>query len=98
MDRDCGDHEFVSRDVRFEHALLVRTAVLSRTQPTRALLDAGLKASGIDSGMPSVWQRPKLWRFDGSWSRPSAGVAARLDPEKKASWQNAIRAVKLTVQ
>ena len=60
MDRDYGDNQLDSEDVRFEHALFVRSAVLSRTQPTRAILDAGLKASSIDSGMPTVWQRPDL--------------------------------------
>ena len=60
MDRDYGDNQPGAQDVRFEHALFVRSAVLSRTQPTRAVLDAGLKASSIDSGMPTVWQRPEL--------------------------------------
>ena len=60
MDRDYGDNQLGARDVRFEHALFVRSAVLSRTLPTRAILDAGLKASSIDSGMPTVWQRPEL--------------------------------------
>lgn len=60
MDRDYGDNQLGAQDVRFEHALFVRTAVLSRTQPTRAVLDAGLKASSIDSGMPTLWQRPEL--------------------------------------
>ena len=60
MDRDYGDNQLGDQDVRFEHALFVRTAVLSRTQPTRAILDAGLKASSVDSGMPTVWQRPEL--------------------------------------
>lgn len=60
MDRDYGDNQLGNHDVRFEHALFVRSAVLSRTQPTRAVLDAGLKASSIDSGMPTVWQRPEL--------------------------------------
>ncbi len=60
MDRDYGDNQLGPQDVRFEHALFVRTAVLSRTQPTRAVLDAGLKASSIDSGMPTLWQRPEL--------------------------------------
>ena len=48
------------QDVHFEHALFVRSAVLSRTQPTRAVLNAGLKASSVDSGMPTVWQRPEF--------------------------------------
>ncbi|HEX5698335.1 MAG TPA: DSD1 family PLP-dependent enzyme [Rhodoferax sp.] len=60
MDRDYGDNQLGSEDVRFEHALFVRSTVLSRTQPTRAILDAGLKASSVDSGMPTVWQRPEL--------------------------------------
>ena len=60
MDRDYGDNQLGVQDVRFEHALFVCSAVLSRTQPTRAVLDAGLKASSIDSGMPTVWQRPEL--------------------------------------
>ena len=34
--------------------------VLSRAVPDRAVVDAGLKASSIDSGMPVVWQRPEL--------------------------------------
>lgn len=60
MDRDYGDNQRGPQDIAFEHALFVRTAVLSRTQPTRAVVDAGLKASSVDSGMPTVWQRPEL--------------------------------------
>ena len=60
MDRDYSDNQPEAQDVSFEHALFVRSAVLSRTQPTRAVLDAGLKASSIDSGMPTVWQRPEF--------------------------------------
>lgn len=60
MDRDYGDNQLGAQDVSFEQALFVRSAVLSRTQPTRAVLDAGLKASSIDSGMPTVWQHPEL--------------------------------------
>ena len=60
MDRDYGDNQLGAQDLRFEHALFVRGAVLSRTQSTRAILDAGLKAFSVDSGMPTVWQRPEL--------------------------------------
>jgi D-serine deaminase-like pyridoxal phosphate-dependent protein len=60
MDRDYADNERAPGDPAFEHALFVRTAVLSRAHPARAVVDAGLKASSIDSGMPSVWQRPGL--------------------------------------
>ena len=62
MDRDYADNQRGPQDIGFEHALFVRTAVLSRVQPDRAVLDAGLKASSIDSGMPVVWQHPE-WRF-----------------------------------
>lgn len=60
MDRDYADNQRGPGDIAFEHALFVHTAVLSRTQATRAVVDAGLKASSVDSGMPSVWQRPEL--------------------------------------
>jgi D-serine deaminase-like pyridoxal phosphate-dependent protein len=60
MDRDYADNQLGPKDVRFEQALFVRAGVLSRTHPARAVLDAGLKASSIDSGMPAVWQRPEL--------------------------------------
>jgi len=60
MDRDYADNQRGPQDPPFEHALFVRSAVLSRTQPDRAVIDAGLKASSIDSGMPVVWQRPGL--------------------------------------
>ncbi len=62
MDRDYADNQRGPQDIGFEHALFVRTAVMSRVQPDRAVLDAGLKASSIDSGMPVVWQHPD-WRF-----------------------------------
>ena len=60
MDRDYGDNLRGEGDVAFEHALFVRTAVMSRPTDTRAIVDAGLKASSVDSGMPTVWQRPDL--------------------------------------
>ncbi|MDB5872666.1 MAG: D-threonine aldolase [Ramlibacter sp.] len=60
MDRDYGDNQRGAEDVVFEHALFVRTAVMSRATPARAVVDAGLKASSVDSGMPTVWQRPDL--------------------------------------
>jgi len=38
----------------FEHSLFVLTAIMSRTTATTAVVDAGLKAIGIDSGMPEL--------------------------------------------
>jgi D-serine deaminase-like pyridoxal phosphate-dependent protein len=60
MDRDYGDNQLGAGDVAFEHALFVRAAVMSRPTADRAIVDAGLKASSVDSGMPTVWQRPAL--------------------------------------
>lgn len=60
MDRDYADNQLGEGDVAFEHALFVRTTVMSRNTVTYAVVDAGLKASSIDSGPPGVWQRPDL--------------------------------------
>ncbi len=60
MDRDYGDNQRGEGDVAFEHALVVRTTVMSRPTHARAIVDAGLKASSVDSGMPGVWQRGDL--------------------------------------
>jgi D-serine deaminase-like pyridoxal phosphate-dependent protein len=60
MDRDYGDNRYGPGDVVFEHALFVRTTVMSRPTAGRAVVDAGLKASSVDSGMPRVWQRDDL--------------------------------------
>ncbi len=60
MDRDYGDNQRGEGDIAFEHALFVRTTVMSRTNAEWAVVDAGLKASSVDSGMPVVWQRSDL--------------------------------------
>lgn len=60
MDRDYSDNQLDAQDLQFEHALFVKTTVMSHPTAARAVLDAGLKASSVDSGMPVVWQRPDL--------------------------------------
>lgn len=60
MDRDYADNELGANDIRFQHALFVLTTVMSRPAADRAIVDAGLKASSVDSGMPAVWQRDEL--------------------------------------
>lgn len=40
----------------FAHSLFVWTSVLSHVKPGRAIVDAGLKALSVDSGMPTVAQ------------------------------------------
>ena len=60
MDVDYGRNEWAAPLPRFEHSLFVLTTVMSRPGPDRAIVDAGLKASSVDSGMPGLWQRPGL--------------------------------------
>jgi D-serine deaminase-like pyridoxal phosphate-dependent protein len=60
MDADYAKNEWAAPLPRFEHALFVLATVMSRAQPGRAIVDAGLKASSVDSGMPAVWRRPGL--------------------------------------
>ena len=60
MDRDYALNELTEDDIRFKHALFVLTTVMSRTTVDRAIVDAGLKASSVDSGMPAIWQRDDL--------------------------------------
>jgi 3-hydroxy-D-aspartate aldolase len=42
----------------FEHALFVYATIMSAPSPERLVVDAGLKAFAIDSGMPSPWRLP----------------------------------------
>ncbi|HJS86721.1 MAG TPA: DSD1 family PLP-dependent enzyme [Acetobacteraceae bacterium] len=44
----------------FRHALFVLSTVMSAARPEVAVLDAGLKALAVDSGLPLVWERPDL--------------------------------------
>lgn len=60
MDRDYADNTRGPDDVAFEHALFVVTTVLSQPAAGRAVVDAGLKASSVDSGLPTVWPAPGL--------------------------------------
>jgi D-serine deaminase-like pyridoxal phosphate-dependent protein len=57
MDRDYAANQRDGHDLPFEHALFIKTAILSHPTSSRAVVDAGLKASSVDSGMPAVWQR-----------------------------------------
>jgi D-serine deaminase-like pyridoxal phosphate-dependent protein len=57
MDRDYAANQRDTHDLPFEHALFIKTAILSHPIQGRAVVDAGLKASSVDSGMPAIWQR-----------------------------------------
>ncbi|HUL93134.1 MAG TPA: DSD1 family PLP-dependent enzyme, partial [Burkholderiales bacterium] len=58
MDADYNRNAWEEGWPRFEQSLFVLTAVMSAPAPGRAVVDAGLKASSVDSGMPQVHQRP----------------------------------------
>ena len=60
MDADYARNEWADPLPRFEHALFVLATVMSRPARERVIVDAGLKASSVDSGLPQVWQRPGL--------------------------------------
>ncbi len=60
MDSDYARNEWAPPMPRFEHSLFVLAGVMSRPEPALAIVDAGLKASSVDSGLPVVWQRPGL--------------------------------------
>ena len=60
MDADYAKNEWAAPLPRFEHALFVLTTVMSRPAAPRAIVDAGLKASSLDSGMPGIWKKPGL--------------------------------------
>src|SRR5712692_10263568 len=60
MDADYARNEWAAPLPRFEHALFVLSTVMSRPASDRAIVDAGLKASSVDSGMPTVWHESGL--------------------------------------
>jgi D-serine deaminase-like pyridoxal phosphate-dependent protein len=80
MDRDYALNEWTAPMPRFEHALFVLATVMSRPGPNLAIVDAGLKASSVDSGMPGVWERPGLSYTHASdehgWVESGQGAAA----------------------
>jgi D-serine deaminase-like pyridoxal phosphate-dependent protein len=60
MDVDYARNEWAAPLPRFQHALFVLATVMSRPSAGAAIVDAGLKASSVDSGMPTVWGKEEL--------------------------------------
>ena len=56
MDRDYADNGRAPGLPEFEHALFVKSQVMSRGV-AHAVVDAGHKSHALDSGLPAVWQR-----------------------------------------
>ena len=58
MDADYNRNVWEQGWPRFEQSLFVLATVMSAPSPGHAVLDAGLKASSVDSGLPQVHERP----------------------------------------
>src|SRR6266446_2048890 len=58
MDADYNRSLWEEGWPRFEQSLFVLATVMSARFPGHAVLDAGLKASSVDSGLPQVHERP----------------------------------------
>lgn len=54
MDADYGRNALAPDQHHFEQSLYVLSTVMSTPAPERAIVDAGLKASAVDSGLPLV--------------------------------------------
>ena len=79
MDADYAANQLEASQPRFEHALFVKTQIIS-THSTHAVCDAGHKSHAIDSGLPKVHAfsaRSQLEYFNGGDEhgvlRPAAG-------------------------
>ena len=83
MDRDYADNAPDPNAPRFEHALFVKSQVMSRGS-SHAVVDAGHKSHAVDSGPPRVWQRELEFASGGDEHgilRPRHGGAAADLPQ-----------------
>jgi D-threonine aldolase len=80
MDADYAKNEWAAPLPRFEHALFVLATVMSRPAADRAVLDAGLKALALDSGLPLVWKRPGVSYVRASDEHGVLEIAAGVPP------------------
>ena len=61
MDADYAKNEWIESGIpQFEHSLFVWTTVMSAPARDRVVVDAGLKASSTDSGMPRIADYPDV--------------------------------------
>ncbi len=59
MDADYGRNALAPDDHAFEQSLYVAATVMSAPAPERAIVDAGLKAFAMDSGLPACPRRAR---------------------------------------
>jgi 3-hydroxy-D-aspartate aldolase len=82
MDADYNRNVWDEGWPRFEQSLFVLATVMSAPAPERAVLDAGLKASSVDSGLPQVHQRPGVEYVRASDEHGVLKIAAGAKPPK----------------
>jgi 3-hydroxy-D-aspartate aldolase len=86
-----GDYARNEAPPPFRQSLFVLATVMSRAVPGVAAVDAGHKAVAVDSGLPTVWERPGLryagasdehgtLRIEGDEAPPRLGEKLRLVP------------------
>ena len=89
MDRDYADNAPAPNTPRFEHALFVKSQVMSRGA-SHAVVDAGHKSHAIDSGLPRVWRRELVYANGGDehglLRLPAGGVPADLPQLGETVW------------
>jgi D-serine deaminase-like pyridoxal phosphate-dependent protein len=89
MDRDYADNAPDPHAPRFEHALFIKSQVMSRGA-SHAVIDAGHKSHALDSGLPAVWQRELAYSSGGDEHgilRPKpGGSTAGLPALGKTIW------------
>lgn len=83
MDCDYADNQADPEAPRFEHALFVRSQVISRGA-AHAVIDAGHKSHAIDSGLPRVWQRD--WTVENGGDEHAVLRGADLPALGEAVW------------
>jgi D-serine deaminase-like pyridoxal phosphate-dependent protein len=66
----------------FRHSLFVLATVMSAPNRNIAVVDAGLKALAVDSGMPTIWQRPDIRYLSASDEHGKLDVASETTPPK----------------
>ncbi len=89
MDGDYADNEPAPNAPRFEHALFVKSQVMS-LGASHAVVDAGHKSHAIDSGLPRVWQSELVFSNGGDehgiLQRHPKAPAAALPPLGETVW------------
>jgi D-serine deaminase-like pyridoxal phosphate-dependent protein len=89
MDGEYGAIEPAEHAPRFEHALFVKSQVMSRNE-SHVVVDAGIKAYAIDAGLPRAWRRElEMYNFGdehGVLKSSANGSAADLPQLGEIIW------------